>query len=114
MGVEESESKWNAMLKTKLQKREERKWRKKVEIMDKLRTYRTIKTKLKSEEYLKIDEEEAEKLQREMGKRILRLKVSTNNEVVLGELGWWKMKARRDMIRLRYWRKLVNMGKEPH
>merc|ERR1711953_488610 len=56
--------------------------------------------------------EEAEKLQREMGKRILRLKVSTNNEVVLGELGWWKMKARRDMIRLRYWRKLVNMGKE--
>ena len=56
--------------------------------------------------------EEAEKLQREMGKRILGLKESTNNEVVLGELGWWKMKTRRDMIRLRYWRKLINMGKE--
>jgi hypothetical protein len=56
--------------------------------------------------------EEAEKLQRDMGKRILGLKESTNNEVVLGELGWWKMKTRRDMIRLRYWRKLLNMGKE--
>ena len=47
-----------------------------------------------------------------MGKRILGLKESTNNEIVLGELGWWKMKTRRDMIRLRYWRKLINMGKE--
>ena len=56
--------------------------------------------------------EEAEKLQREMGKRILGLNESTNNVVVLGELGWWTMKARRDMMRLRYWRKLLNMGQE--
>ena len=31
--------------------------------------------------------EEAERLQREMAKRIIGLKESTNNEVVLGELG---------------------------
>ena len=36
----------------------------------------------------------------------------TANEVVLGELGWWPMKARRDMIRLRYWRKLLKMSIE--
>ena len=55
---------------------------------------------------------EAERLQREMGKRILGLKESTNNEVVLGELGWWRMKTRRDMLRLRYWRRVINMKKE--
>ena len=47
-----------------------------------------------------------------MGERILGLNQSTNNEVVLGELGWWKMKARRDMLRLRYWRKLILMKRE--
>ena len=59
--------------------------------------------------------EEAEKLQREMAKRILGLKESTNNEVALGELGWWKLRARRDMLRLRYWGRLINMkqGKLP-
>ena len=56
--------------------------------------------------------EEAERLQREMAKRILGLKESTNNEVVLGELGWWKLKSRRDMLRLRYWRRLINMKQE--
>ena len=53
-----------------------------------------------------------EKLQRDMGKRILGLNVSTNNEVVLGELGWWTMKARRDALRLRFWRKLIGMHKD--
>ena len=70
--VEESESKWNAMLKIKLQKREERKWRKKVESMDKLRTYRTIKTELRSEEYLKIDDEEGRK-------QMARIRSGTND-----------------------------------
>ena len=51
-------------------------------------------------------------MQREMGKRILGLKESTNNEVVLGELGWWRMKTRRDMLRLRYWRRVINMKRE--
>ena len=31
------------------------------------------------------------------------------NEAVLGDLGWWPAKARRDMIRLRYWKKILNM-----
>ena len=56
--------------------------------------------------------EEAERLQREMAKRILGLKESTNNEVVLGELGWWKLKSRRDMLRLRYWRRLIKMQQD--
>ena len=45
---------------------------------------------------------EAETLQRNMGRRILGLKRSTNNEVVYGELGWWPLRARRDLLRLRY------------
>ena len=56
--------------------------------------------------------EEMEKIQREMGKRILGLNQSTNNEVVLGELGWWTMKSRRDMLRLRYWCRLIRMDKQ--
>ena len=55
---------------------------------------------------------EAEIIQNKMGKRILGLAPKTTNEVVIGELGWWPLKARRDMIRLRYWRKLLNMGNE--
>ena len=47
-----------------------------------------------------------------MAKRILGLKESTNNEVVLGELGWWKLKSRRDMIILRYSRRLINMKED--
>ena len=35
-----------------------------------------------------------------------------NNEVIQGEMGWWTMKARRDELRLRYWRKIVNMTPE--
>merc|ERR1712083_1127247 len=49
------------MGETKVYEREERERRKKVETMDKLRTYRTIRTKLNSEEYLKIDDEEGRK-----------------------------------------------------
>jgi hypothetical protein len=37
---------------------------------------------------------EAEMLQRNMGRRILGLKRSTNNEVVCGELVWWPVRAR--------------------
>jgi len=29
------------------------------------------------------------------------------NEVVLGELGWWTLKARRDLLRLKFWGKIV-------
>ena len=50
-----------------------------------------------------------EKLQVEMGRRILRCNSTLTNEVVLGELGWERMKARRDEMRLRYWSKIVRM-----
>ena len=55
------------------------------------------------------DWKEAEILQRTMAKRILGMKQRTTNEAVLGELGWWPLKARRDMIRLRYWHKILSM-----
>jgi len=29
------------------------------------------------------------------------------NEVVLGELGWWTLKARRDLLRLKFWGEIV-------
>ena len=53
--------------------------------------------------------EEAERLQREMGKMILRSPVYIANEVVLGELGWWRLRARRDQLRLMYWAKVTQM-----
>ena len=51
--------------------------------------------------------EEAERLARRMGRAILGVRRSTVNEVVMGELGWWTMKARRDFLRLMYWREIV-------
>ena len=53
---------------------------------------------------------EAEQIQRRMGKMILRCSEKMTNEVVLGELGWWSMKGRRDMMRLLFWRKIVCMS----
>ena len=47
--------------------------------------------------------EQAEKVQREMGKMILRCSSKMANEVVLGELGWWTLKRRRDFLILNYW-----------
>merc|ERR1711920_90184 len=70
--VKESEREWNVILETKVHEREEREWRKKVETMDKLRTYRTIKTELNSEEYLKIDDEEGRK-------QMARIRSGTND-----------------------------------
>merc|ERR1711994_104095 len=60
------------MGETKVHEREEREWRKKVETMDKVRTYRTIKTKLNSEAYLKIDDEEGRK-------QMARIRSGTND-----------------------------------
>ena len=45
-----------------------------------------------------------------MGKMILRCSSKMANEVVQGELGWWSLKGRRDMLRLKYWGKVVGMG----
>ena len=54
--------------------------------------------------------QEAEQIQRRMGKMILRCSEKMTNEVVLGELGWWTMKGRRDMMRLLFWGKIVGMS----
>ena len=50
---------------------------------------------------------EAEQVQREMGKMILRCSSKMANEVVTGELGWWSLKGRRDLLRLKFWGKIV-------
>jgi hypothetical protein len=46
--------------------------------------------------------EEAEQVQREMGKMILRCSSKMTNEVV-----WWTLKGRRDFLTLNYWGKIV-------
>ena len=51
-----------------------------------------------------------EKLQVQMGKRILRCGSRMSEEVVRGELGWERQKARGDEMRLRYWGKIVRMS----
>ena len=51
--------------------------------------------------------EQAERVQREMAKMILRCSSKMANEVVLGELGWWTLKGRRDFLILNYWGKIV-------
>jgi len=53
--------------------------------------------------------EEAEKIQREMARRILRCHGKTTNEAVLGELGWWRLQTRREFMKLKYWIKLSFM-----
>ena len=50
--------------------------------------------------------EEAEKIQREMARRILKCHSKTTNEAVLGELGLWTLKTRREFLMLKYWIKL--------
>jgi len=57
--------------------------------------------------------EEGEQVQREMGKMILGCSPKMANEVVLGELGWWTLKGRRDFLTLNYWGKIVG-GMSPH
>ena len=53
--------------------------------------------------------EEAEKLQREIGRLILGVPTQTPNEMVLGDLGWWELKARRNKARLKLLKKLSEL-----
>ena len=53
--------------------------------------------------------EEAELLQRAVARRILGAKQSTSIPFLMGELGWWPLAARRDLLRLKFWWRLVNM-----
>jgi hypothetical protein len=52
---------------------------------------------------------EADSVQLEMGKKILRTGKHTCNAAVRGEMGWWTLEARRDQLRLGFWRRLVLM-----
>jgi len=54
--------------------------------------------------------EEGERVQREIGRRILRCSGKTTNEAVLGELGWWRLRTRRDFARLKYWIQILLMN----
>ena len=55
--------------------------------------------------------EEGEKLQLEMGRRVLGVSGMTTREVIQGELGLEKMSSRRKILRLRFWYKLINLEK---
>ena len=54
---------------------------------------------------------EIEMVQLEVGKRLLGVSNKMTNAVVRGELGWWPMRAQRDMklLRLLYWARLVRL-----
>ena len=51
---------------------------------------------------------EAEKLQHEVGRKLLGMGSKTCGEAIRGDLGWWTLKGRRDYARLRFWHKVVN------
>jgi hypothetical protein len=52
---------------------------------------------------------EAEICQHYFGKRLLELKQSTNNAFIRGELGFWRLKSRRCMLALRYYKRIHDM-----
>jgi len=52
---------------------------------------------------------EVEMVQLEVGRRILGVSRKMANAVVRGELGWWTMRAQRDMKLLIYWARLVRL-----
>ena len=58
--------------------------------------------------------EEAEKLQREVAKTILSAPTRTANEAVLGDLGLWELRARRDKARLKLLRRLMDYEEGGH
>ena len=52
---------------------------------------------------------EAEVVQRKVMRYILKAKKGTTNAAVHGDLGWPTLKTRRQVLKLRYWRKIVTM-----
>merc|ERR1712081_111314 len=55
--------------------------------------------------------EAAKTLQRQIGRFILGHRRNSNNCTVLGELGWWKLEERRDLLRLKFWGKILRLKK---
>lgn len=58
--------------------------------------------------WAKGDWRDAETLQRNMFKKILKCSVMTTGETVLGDLGRWQLRARRDFLVLQYWFQLIS------
>ena len=56
--------------------------------------------------------EEAEMIQREVGRRILGCSKMTSNAAVRGELGWWSLSTRREFLMLKYWLGILLMKEE--
>jgi len=63
-------------------------------------------------EVLEDDWEEAELLQRKVGRRILGCDARLPDAVVYGDLGWITLWGRRVALRLIFWGKLVGMGRD--
>ena len=55
---------------------------------------------------------EAEQLQRNIARRVLRCGISVSNAALSGELGWMSLKGRRTMLRLSFWGKVLRMAPE--
>jgi hypothetical protein len=53
--------------------------------------------------------EEAERVQRLMARMVLGVGKGVANEVIMGDLGWWDLQARRDELRLMYWWRLIHV-----
>ena len=51
-----------------------------------------------------------ERVQLEMGRKILGVSKFTASDVIRGDLGWWTLRARRDLARLTYWERLRRLG----
>ena len=55
---------------------------------------------------------EAELIQNEVGRRLLGANLKTATDVIRGELGWWSMKSRRDLIKLRFWGRICRLRED--
>ena len=55
---------------------------------------------------------EGESLQLEMGRRILHCSSKTTTEAILGDLGFWSLRARRDLKKLLYWFKILSLPED--
>ena len=53
--------------------------------------------------------EDAEKVMRKVGRRVLKCGNRLPNDAIVGELGWMSMRGRRMLLRLSYWGKVLAM-----
>ena len=55
-------------------------------------------------------EQEMERMQLQYGKALLGVGKTCASEVVRGELGWWRLVARVDFLRLKFWARVTRMS----